>query len=157
MMSPVRKPAAAAAPSWRSARTATLSVPAATAGLGMSSLVLVSRVEELGTADNSGASPLSVGKTLLYPNLGEPIDNAPGRELPFYFTLYGAVAGVPASAQLLRNGQVLAEAPLHLAAGTAARVQHVGRFPIGALPPGTYELRIKVGTLARSAFFTLRK
>jgi hypothetical protein len=35
-------------------------------------------------------------------------------------------------------------------------VQHVGRLPIGALPAGTYELRIKVGELSRSAYFTLR-
>jgi len=57
--------------------------------------------------------------------------------------------------QILRNGRVLAEAPLDLAAPAGPRVQHVGRFPIGALPPGTYELRIRVGELSRSAFFTL--
>jgi hypothetical protein len=82
--------------------------------------------------------------------------NGPSRELPFYFALYGATAGLTASAQLLRNGQVLAEAPVQLAAGAGPRVQHVGRFPIGALPPGTYQLRIRVGELTRSSFFTLR-
>jgi hypothetical protein len=35
-------------------------------------------------------------------------------------------------------------------------VQHVGRIPVGKLPPGTYQLRIKVGELSRSAYFTLR-
>ena len=144
-----------------SARVATLTVPPAAAStLGMSSLVIVSRTEELGTNDTTGASPLSVGKTLLYPNLGEPIVNGPSRELPFYFTLYGDATGVTASAQLLHNGQVLAEAPLQLAAAVGTRVQHVGRFPIGALPPGTYQLRIRVGEgpgeLSRAAFFTLR-
>jgi hypothetical protein len=140
-----------------SARIATLTVPAvAPSTLGMSSLVLVSRSEELTGAESPGASPLAVGKTLLYPNLGEPIANAPGRELPFYFTLYGSAGSLGASAQLLRNGQVLADAPIQLAAGATSRVQHVGRFPVGALPPGTYELRIKVGELTRSAFFTLR-
>ena len=132
----------------------------AASALGMSSLVLVSRTEELGTNDTTGASPLSVGKTLFYPNLGEPIVNSPSRELPFYFTLYGDASGVTASAQLLHNGQVLAEAPLQLAAAAGPRVQHVGRFPIGALPPGTYQLRIRVGEgsreLSRAAFFTLR-
>jgi hypothetical protein len=139
-----------------SARTTTLTVPrvAATA-LGMSSLVLVSRSEELGAAAGS-VSPLAVGKTLLYPNLGEPIVNGPGRELPFYFSLYGPVTGAAATAQLLRNGQVLADAPLPLGTVSGLRVQHVGRFPIAALPAGTYELRITVGELSRSAFFTLR-
>jgi len=140
-----------------SARTTTLNVPpVAPSAPGMSSLVLVSRIEELGAADNPGASPLAVGKMLLYPNLGEPIVNAPGRELPFYFTLYRAAGNPAGSAQLLRNGHVLADAPLQLAAGDGPRVQHVGRFPVGSLPPGTYELRIKVGQLSRSAFFTLR-
>ena len=138
-----------------SARFATLTVPrVADAGIGMSSLVLVGRSEEL-TAANA-ASPLMVGKTLLYPNLGEAIVNAPSRELPFFFTVYGNTAGLTASAQLLRNGAPLAEAPLALPASSGSRVQHVGRFPIGALPAGTYELRITVGDLSRTAFFTLR-
>ena len=139
-----------------SARIATLTVPRVSdAGLGMSSLVLVGRSEELPAA-STGASPLRVGNTLLYPNLGEAIANTPSRELPFFFTLYGNTAGLTASAQLRRNGALLAEAPLALPASSGPRVQHVGRFPIGALPAGTYELRIKVGDLSRSAFFTLR-
>jgi VWFA-related protein len=139
-----------------SARIATLTVPrVADTAVGMSSLVLVSRSEELMGAAN-GASPLRVGKTLLYPILGETIVNAPQRELPFFFTLYGNAAGVTAAAQLLRNGTLLAEAPLPLPQSSESRLQHVGRFPIGALPAGTYELRIKVGDLSRSAFFTIR-
>lgn len=139
-----------------SARLATLTVPPpAPSATGMSSLVLVSRSEELGAAANQ-TSPLAVGKTLLYPNLGEPIVNSASQELPFYFTLYGPHAGVAASAQLLRNGRVLADAPLQLPESAGPRVQHVGRFPIGTLPPGTYELRIHVGDLSRSAYFTLR-
>jgi VWFA-related protein len=139
-----------------SARLATLTVPRVSdGGFGMSSLVLVGRSEELSGAP-TGASPLTVGTTLLYPNLGEAIVNTPSRELPFFFTLYGNAAGVTASAQLRRNGAVLAAAPLPLPQSTGPRVQHVGRFPIGALPAGTYELRVEVGDLWRSAFFTLR-
>jgi len=137
------------------ARIATLTVPRPTAALNMSSLILVSRSEELTTADRQ-TSPLAVGRTLLYPNLGETIVNSPTRELPFFFTLYGDAAGATASVQLMRDGRVLAEAPLQLEASTGSRVQHVGRFPIGKLPPGTYQLRIKVGDLSRSAYFTLR-
>jgi len=139
-----------------SARVATLTVPPlAPMAFGMSSLVLVSKTEEI--SDRTPVtSPLAVGRTLLYPNLGEPIVNGPGRELPFFFTLYGEVGARRATAALLHNGQVVAEAPLQLTEPTGSRVQHVGRFPIGALPPGTYELRIKVGELSRSAYFTLR-
>jgi hypothetical protein len=146
-----------------SARVATLTIPAAEpAALGMSSLVLVSKIEDVREAPGSGsqgAAPLYVGRTLIYPNLGEPIARSASSELPFYFTLYGTVEGVTAHAQLLRNGEALAEAPIELLAGDGSRVQHVGRFPIGAFPEGTYQLRIRVSDgrreVSRSAFFTL--
>ena len=139
-----------------SARIMTLTVPQPSAAFGMSSLVLVNRTEELGANDVANPSPLAVGKMLLYPNLGEPIVNSSARELPFYFTVYGNSPGMTASAELMRNGKVLASAPIQLAAATGPRVQHIGRFPIGALPAGTYQLRIRVGDLTRTAYFTLQ-
>jgi hypothetical protein len=145
-----------------SARLATLTVPASqSAPFRVSSLVVVNRIEEvdLGPARSDASAPLYVGRTLLYPNLGEPITSNASSELPFYFTLYGNVPLLTASAQLLRNGEVLADAPVALPAVTGARVQHVGRFPIGALPAGTYELRIRVtdghSEQSRAVFFTL--
>jgi VWFA-related protein len=143
-----------------SARVATLTIPAADpAALGMSSLIIVSRAEEGSGPAPAGPAPLYVGRSLLYPNLGEPIRRSATGELPFYFTLYGNVQAAKASAQLLRNGHALAGAPVHLPPATGSRVQHVGRLPIGALPPGTYELRIHVTDgrqeISRTAFFTL--
>jgi hypothetical protein len=148
-----------------SARIATLAVPVAEpSAIGMSSLVLVNRVEEVSDpppASSQAAAPLYVGRTLLYPNLGEPFQKSATTELPFYFTLYGNVQAASAAAQLLRNGQVLAEAPVELPPATGTRVQHVGRLPIAALPSGTYELRIRVMNgkreTSRSAFFTVRE
>jgi len=145
-----------------SARVATLTVPSVKlSGIGMSSLVLVNRTEE--SKDERPASearPLYVGNMLLYPNLGEAIQKSTNAELPFYFTLYGNVHDANATAQLLNNGRVFAETPLQLPASAGSRVQEVGRVPIGALPEGTYELRIRVSAdgheVARSAFFTLR-
>ena len=106
-----------------SARIATLTVPSpAPAALEMSSLVLVSRIEDLGeafTPSSAVIAPLYVGRTLIYPNLGEPIARSASSELPFYFTLYGTLDGVKASAELLRNGQRLAEAPNRVTALTA--------------------------------------
>ncbi|PYR72263.1 MAG: hypothetical protein DMF86_24140, partial [Acidobacteria bacterium] len=144
-----------------SARTATLTVPAPErTAFTMSSLVLVNRAEEVGKAP-AGAGPLYVGRTLLYPNLGEPIGHSASPELTFYFTLYGDARTVKAYAQLLRNGRALAEAPVELPPATGSRIQHVGRLPIGALPPGTYELRIRAvdggRELSRTAFFTLQE
>ena len=147
-----------------SARVATLTVPVAEAStFGMSSLVLVSRAEEVNdppSAEAKASAPLYVGRQLLYPNLGEVIRKSTGSELPFYFALYGDVTGVKAYAQLLSNGQPVAEAPVELPPATGSRVQHVGRFPVGALPAGTYELRIRVSDgrreLSRTAYFTLQ-
>lgn len=146
-----------------SARIATLSVPRPEAAMiGMSSLVLINRIEEVSAlpADAAMAAPLYVGRSLLYPHVGEPIRRSSTSELPFYFTLYGRVQGLAASAQLLQNGKVLAEAPVQLPHSSGPRVQHVGRLPIGALPAGTYELRIRVTDgkreESRTAYFTLR-
>jgi VWFA-related protein len=146
-----------------SVRIATLTVPSApSAALGMSSLVLVDRLEEVSDpprAGPGGGPPLYVGATLLYPNLGEPIRRSTKRELPFYFTLYGRTEGVTVTAQLLHNGRALADAPVELPPSVAPRVQHIGRLPVASLPAGTYELRIRVSggkqDLSRTAFFTL--
>jgi hypothetical protein len=144
-----------------SARVSTLTVDAAErAPVRMSSLVIVHRTEQVeqGPA-NETIAPLYVGRTLVYPNVGQPISKAAATELPFYFTLYGDASGASIAAQLLRSGQVLAEAPVQLPEGTGARVQHVGKLPIANLPAGTYELRLRVisGTreVSRTAFFTL--
>ena len=146
-----------------SARMSTLTVPAAEpVALGMSSLVLVSRAEETagsGPAASATAGPLYVGRTLLYPNLGEPIRKSAGAMLSFYFALYGDAGSVKARADLLRHGQLVATAPVQLPPATGARVQHVGRLPVGELPAGTYELRIQVlgagHELSRTAYFTI--
>ena len=147
-----------------SARVATLTVPAAATSnaLGMSCLVLVGRFEDVNDSPSArtNAAPLYVGHRLLYPNLGESIRKSAASELPFYFTLYGDASGVKAFVQLLSNGEPIAEAPVQLAPAAGLRVQHVGRLPVGALPAGTYELRIRVTDgrqeISRAAFFTLQ-
>jgi VWFA-related protein len=145
-----------------SARLSTLTVPAVQPGvLGMSSLVLVNRSEDVNeTPSTDVPPPLYVGQTILYPNAGEPIVRAPDAALSFFFTLYGDTHGAMATATLLRDGKVIAESPLALPASTAERTQHVGRMPVDTLPPGIYELRISVTSdrqvLERNAFFTLR-
>ncbi len=146
-----------------SARLGTLTVPAAATALAMSSLVLVDRVEQVTDPpgnDSKEVAPLYVGSALVYPNVGQPIRKSTASELPFYFTLYGDVQGATASAQLMRNGVPVAELPVQLPPASGSRLQHLGRLPIGALPIGTFELRITVtspgGGLSRTAYFTLR-
>jgi VWFA-related protein len=145
-----------------SARVATLTVPVPAAShdaIGMSSLILVRRVEEMKGDTSTG--PLYMGHSLIYPNAGEPIQKSTTAELPFYFTLYGDTQGAQAEAQLLRNGQPIAAAPVPLVTPGSGRLQQIGRLPIGSLPLGTYELRIRVtagnADVSRSAFFTLQE
>jgi VWFA-related protein len=145
-----------------SARAATLNVSAPQpATFDMSSLVLVSRAEEVTAGQAVPDAPLYVGRTLLYPNLGAPIKKSAAGALPFYFTLYGDLNNVKVYAQLLRNGEAVAEAPVALSPATGPRLQHVGRLPIASLAAGTYELRIRAtdGTheISRTAFFTLQE
>jgi hypothetical protein len=145
-----------------SVRLSTLTVPEIQpSAVDMSSLIVVNRIEEVNDPPAAAvAPPLYVGRSLIYPNLGEPIRRTAATELPFYFTLYGNLQEPTATVQILRNGSALAEAPLYLPPPTGARVQHVGRLPVGAFPPGTYELRIRVldrgHEVSRAAFFTLR-
>lgn len=143
-----------------SARMATITVPqAGGASLGMSSLIVANRVEQL-KEDPIVQGPLYVGRTLLYPNLGQPIPRSDVRELPFYFSLYGSTPVQQARVELLRNGRAVAEGPLDLPTATSGRLQHIGRVPVATLQAGTYELRVRVidgqRELSRSAFFTLR-
>ena len=47
--------------------------------------------------------------TLVYPNVGDPVAKGATSELPFFFTVYrGSKAGLTATAELMKNGQVMA-------------------------------------------------
>ena len=103
-----------------SARVSTLTVPSAESQtLGLSSLVFVDHVEQIDSAPTDHtehAAPFFVGQTLVYPNVGNPVMKTTTKELPFFFTIYrGETGPLTGTAQLLRNGGVVAEAPLEIA------------------------------------------
>jgi VWFA-related protein len=130
-----------------SVRFSTVEVPKIDpAKLRMSSIILVKRGEKVAADDQREDAPLRVNDTLLYPNLGEPVSKAAEKEVGFYFTAYPAQGAAPeATIVLLQNGKPLAQIPMPLgAADKSGRVQQVGRLPLEALPPGTYELRAQV-------------
>jgi hypothetical protein len=87
-----------------------------------------------------------VGDTLLYPNLGIPLERDAEKELAFYFTAYLAGTGdAVAHLELLQHAKPLARVDLQLAAPDAQRrIQQVSRIPIEQLVAGTYELRVVV-------------
>ena len=148
-----------------SARVSTLTVPSAESQtLGLSSLVFVDHVEQIDSAPKDHtehAAPFFVGQTLVYPNVGNAVMKTATKELPFFFTIYrGETGPLTGTAQLLRNGGVVAEAPLEIASSTDLRIQQLGRLPVSGLAAGTYELRITVASgpqrVAESAYFTLQ-
>jgi hypothetical protein len=128
--------------------------------LRMSSLMIVRRGERVPEDERMPGSPLYVGDTLLYPNLGAALQKGEDAELPFFFTAYVPKKGGRASAELelLQNARPLARVPLQLdSPGAEGRVQQVSRFPIAELKPGTYELRVTVrqgsSAVAETALF----
>ena len=149
-----------------SVRVSTLSVPTAEAtALGMSSLVFVDHLEQIGATPaehTQRAAPFFMHQTLVYPNVGDPIARSTTNSLPFFFTVYRSTnEPVTATAELMSNGRVMAEAPIEIAMSDSPLLQEIGRLPVGALASGTYELRIRVAaagqSVTRSAFFTLQE
>jgi hypothetical protein len=130
-----------------SVRFSTVEQPKAAADLlRVSNLVLVGRSEKVAEADRPADNPFLVGDRLLYPNLGTPLPKADAKELAFFFTVYPGTAQKPTAVlELMQNGKLLAQSPLSLEAADAnGRIQQVGRLPLDALAPGTYDLRVVV-------------
>jgi len=130
-----------------SVRLSTVEQPKATAdGLRVSNLLVVGRSEKVSEADRPADNPFLVGDLLLYPNLGTPLAKAQAKELAFFFTVYPAGGTKPSAVlELMQNGKLLAQSPLPLDDADAdGRIQQVGRLPLDALTPGTYDLRVVV-------------
>ncbi|MEO5819100.1 MAG: VWA domain-containing protein [Vicinamibacteraceae bacterium] len=143
-----------------STRVATLEVPPPSRRLQMSSVVCVNRVERVAAETKDPTNPLYVGDMLLYPNGGSSYSRAGHKELTFFYTVYPGSSQGPLSAhvELQRNGQVLVKLPVELAkADPQGRIQQVGRLPLTAITPGTYQLHVVVTdgntTLERTAYF----
>jgi hypothetical protein len=130
-----------------SVRLSSVTVPETSAGvLRMSSLVLVRTAEKVPSGERRRDNPLLAGDVLIYPNLGEAVSKS-AKEVGFFFTAYPAKGGpAPESVlELVLNGQPVARVPMQLAGPDAAgRIQQLGRLPLEAIAPGTYELRIAV-------------
>jgi len=126
-----------------SVRYSTVEVPSVDPKkLRISSLILVDRGEQV-RPDEPKDSPLFVKDVLIYPNLSGDVSKS-AKELGFFFTVYtGTTASAPAAAlDVIQNGKPLAQLPLPLdAADRSGRIQQVGRLPLDAFAPGTYELR----------------
>jgi VWFA-related protein len=134
-------------------------------GLGVSSLVLLSRLERVSAAQRD--DPLVVDGRLITPNLGEPMFQTPEARLGFYFLVVGADPGerIQARLQFYRDGipepkPLLFEAAVPLEPADARGVvRPLGTLPLKELPLGSLEARLIVERLGqqdvRSAYFRL--
>lgn len=136
-------------------------------GLGVSSLVLLSRLERVTTPQPAG-DPLVVGDRLITPNLGEAMYQKPDARLGFYFVVVGADPGerLQARLQFYPDGipepkPLLLEAPVPLEpADGRGVVGPLGALPLAGLPLGSLEARLIIERFGqqqavRSAFFRL--
>ena len=137
-------------------------------GLGVSSLVIVGRLERASAVPAAPRDPLVLGDRVLTPNLGEFVDRKPGATLGFYFTVVGADAGeqLQARLQFFQNGiphprPVLLEAPVTLSpAGADGTVRFLGQLPLANVPLGSLEILLRVDrfdkTETRTAYLNVR-
>lgn len=128
-----------------SVRLSSVEQPGPAQGLRVSNLVLVTRSERLPENERPVDNPFVVGDLLLYPNLGAPLSKSQAKELAFFFTVYPGDTKPTATLELMHNGKMLAQSPLPLeSADASGRIQQVGRLPLDAFTPGTYDLRVVV-------------
>jgi VWFA-related protein len=138
-------------------------------GLGVSSLVVVSRLERSAGAAAAPRDPLMLGDMVLTPNLGEFLYRTPGAKLGLYFTVVGADAGeqLRARVQFFQNGiarprPVLLEVPVVLSpAGADGTVRFIGQIPMEKVPLGSLEILLRVDrvdkTETRTAYANVRE
>ncbi|MEN3332618.1 MAG: hypothetical protein V7641_1983 [Blastocatellia bacterium] len=130
-------------------------LPADSAKLRLSSLVILKRADRLSAEEQKQANPFHYGELLIYPNLGEPIGKAAMKQLPFFFNVYvpqGTKTAPKLMIEVLKGGQHLANIQAQLAAPDAAGlIQFASAIPLDSFQPGSYELKITVSDGAASA------
>ena len=129
-----------------SVRLSTIEVPRHEEGrLRVSSLMLVTRGEEVPEKERRDGNPLLVNGVALQPNLARTVRKG-AKEAGFYFTIYPVTGSKPDVAiQLVQNGTLISETAMEVTAAPAAeRIQQLGRLPLDNVMPGTYELRAVV-------------
>ena len=126
--------------------TASLEVPRGEPGrLRASSLMVVRRAEKLAAGRGGEPGPLEYQDVLLYPDLGPRLRRGSGQPLAFFLSAWPAPGrpGVDARVEVLRSGRpVAAASPFAVRPDADGRIGLVSTFPVDALAPGSYELRV---------------
>ncbi|HEX8293014.1 MAG TPA: VWA domain-containing protein [Pyrinomonadaceae bacterium] len=146
-----------------SAREGALEVPAADdARLRLSSVVLIKSAEQTPPGRHT-PTPFNFGELLLYPNMGEPVRKAAGKNLAFFVTAYparGAAAAAKLKIEIAQRGRTLGQSSNDLPPPDAdGRIQYASAVPIDKYAPGDYELKVTVSdardAVTRTEKFTI--
>ena len=116
-----------------------------TAGLALSSVTIVRRIEEAGP-EVPLDDPFRLERTRVIPNLDLPIAKAQNQNLSVYFTVYTTPGATPKTAlELLKGDTIVARGRPELPpADKDGRIPYVVTFPIAGFDPGRYSVRALV-------------
>jgi VWFA-related protein len=134
-----------------SARKGSLTMPAPTTTLALSSVTFVRNMKDR-EAPSQDVDPLAVGAKVISPTLNPVVGRAGAAALPFYLVIYPSKEALEAPQLLMelsRGGQVLSRGPAQLGQpDKAGRIQFVAALPLARLEPGHFTLRfvVKQGT-----------
>jgi VWFA-related protein len=125
-----------------------LEVPAAGAGIALSSVVIIRKVEPAGAArPGAPVDPLQVETARIVPSLDDPISKGLTPKISVYLIAYPAPgAGAPVmTIEFSGQGQAegRAQAPLP-APEPDGRIRYLGTFPVDKFEPGRHELKVIV-------------
>jgi VWFA-related protein len=131
-----------------SARRSTLKVDDPSDAVGLSSVAIIRRVDQVDPEDTNLADPLRYQDKRIIPNLGDPIPKASGGGLGLYFVVYPSPSAPSAprlAVQFILDGKLVAQASPELPPpDKQGRIAYVGTLPLDAFPPGQYQIRAVV-------------
>ena len=112
--------------------------------LRASSLLLVTRGEEVPEKERRAGNPLLVNGVALQPNLARTVQQGREGGRLLLRDLPRRRVRPDVTIQLVQNGKLISEMPMAVAAADSERIQQLGRLPLDGVAPGTYELRAVV-------------
>jgi VWFA-related protein len=135
-------------------------VPGSCGGAGMSSVVLIRRVDPVPPRAEKADDPLDVGGVRVVPNLDLPISLAANHKLSLFVIVYPRAEKRPRmDLEFWRDGKAIARAQPELPPSeNDGKIRYVGTFPIEKFQPGAYEVRVALSEATRCeerAAFTL--
>jgi hypothetical protein len=137
-----------------SVKTMPLDVPDGGAGVRISDLSLIRRVDQVLDAADAFEDPFRTEGMRVVPNIDLPISKAANAQISAYVTIYpAATAGVPSvTFEFTRDGAVIGRSTAELPpSDDTGRIKYVASFPTGTFAPGSYELRAVATQGATSA------